>query len=138
MKRRAFHDGCRFLRHMLALTCGLSFVWLPAHAQTGSAIKGQVIFETRCAACHSLDANRVGPALGGVLGRLAGKVADFGYSPALAAASYVWDRDKLLTWLENPQSLVPGQAMGYRVESLDDRLDVVAYLGTRSKNEAAQ
>jgi len=110
----------------------------PAQAQTGSVAKGQAIFESRCVACHSLDANRVGPALGAVWGRVAGKAPDFNYSKALGAATHVWERDKLLAWLGNPESVVPGQAMGYRVELLDDRRDVVAYLASLSKNSAAK
>ena len=113
---------------------GLSAVLLtPVLAQTGSVVNGQMIFESRCVACHSLDTNRVGPALGDVFGRMAGKAPDFEYSKALAAASHVWGRDKLLAWLENPESVVPGQAMGYRVDMRNDRLDVVAYLASLAK-----
>ncbi len=141
MNRRTLKTGYmgRLPRQTLAAAWGLSCVLLmPAHAQSGSADKGQVIFESRCAACHSLNANRVGPALGTVLGRVAGKAPDFSYSKALGAASHVWDRDKLLAWLENPESVVPGQAMGYRVETLDDRLDVVAYLDALAKKQATK
>lgn len=103
---------------------------MPVQAQSESLAHGQVIFETRCGACHSLDTHRVGPALGTVWGRMAGKAPDFDYSPALAAATHVWHRDKLLAWLENPEAVVPGQRMGYRVARVQDRLDVVAYLAS--------
>lgn len=121
MTVRALLTPCTVLS--LALVAG-------AHAQTGSAAKGQMIFESRCVACHSLDANRVGPALGTVVGRVAGKAPDYFYSQALGAATHVWSRDKLLAWLTNPESVVPGQAMGYRVEMPEDRQDVVAYLAS--------
>jgi cytochrome c len=122
-----------------AATLALSLLALtPALAQVGVAAKGQMIFESRCIACHSVDANRVGPALGTVFGRVAGKAPDFSYSKALGAARHVWDRDKLLAWLTNPESVVPGQAMGYRVELPEDRLDVVAYLASISKNHMAK
>jgi cytochrome c len=94
----------------------------------GNAANGKLIVETRCVACHALDANRVGPALGTVFGRQAGTAPDFSYSKALAAAKHRWDRDKLLAWLADPEALVPGQGMGYRVEQASDRADVVAYL----------
>ncbi|MEO8118527.1 MAG: c-type cytochrome [Rhodoferax sp.] len=126
---------------VFAAAWGLSFLLLmPAQAQTqtGSTAKGQVIFESRCVACHSLDANRVGPALGSVFGRIAGKAPDFSYSKALGAASHVWDRDKLLAWLGNPESVVPGQAMGYSVETLDDRREVVAYLASLPTTHASK
>lgn len=100
------------------------------HAQTGSPSKGQQIVESRCFACHSLDTHRVGPALGTVLGRVAGAVAAFNYSPALRKARHVWTRERLLAWLADPESLVPGQTMGYRVDAASDREDVVAYLAT--------
>jgi len=121
MKRSTLWIGCAA---QLLLTLA------SAHAQTGSPAKGQMIFESRCVACHSLDANRVGPALGTVVGRVAGKAPDYFYSQALGAATYVWSRDKLLAWLTNPESLVPGQAMGYRVDMPEDRQDVVAYLAS--------
>lgn len=105
----------------------------PAQAQAGSATKGQQIFESRCGACHSLDAHRVGPALESVLGRAAGKAPGFAYSPALKGARHVWDRDKLLAWLTDPESVVPGQAMGYRLEQADERRDVVTYLASLAK-----
>lgn len=110
-----------------ALVLGLS---LAAQAQSASVSTGQTIFESRCGACHSLDAHRVGPALGKVLGRVAGKAPEFSYSQALSAARYVWDRDSLLAWLTDPESVLPGQAMGYRLERAQDRRDVVAYLAS--------
>ena len=118
---------------------GLSLVILtPALAQTGSVTNGKLIFESRCGACHSLKASRVGPPLGGVVGRVAGKAPDYSYSKALGAASHVWGRDKLLEWLGNPEAVVPGQVMGYSVETLQDRLDVVAYLESLSNVDATK
>jgi cytochrome c len=111
---------------------------MPVVGQTVSAVNGQAIFESRCMACHSLDVNRVGPALGSVLGRTAGKSPGFEYSKALASATHVWNRDKLLGWLENPEAVVPGQGMGYRVELSADRLDVVAYLASLSVKDVSK
>ncbi len=123
-------------RYMVMLTWA---AWLcAAQAQPGSVTNGKAIFESRCIACHSLDANRVGPALGTVAGRVAGKAPDFAYSNALGRASHVWTREKLLAWLTNPEDLVPGQAMGYRVDSDGDRQDVVSYLASLSLNPGAK
>ena len=141
MNPRTRGTGCagRRPRTAWAAAWALSFgVLVPAHAQSGSPAKGQVIFESRCVACHSLDANRVGPALGTVFGRVAGTAPNFSYSKALGAASHVWDRDKLLAWLGNPEAVVPGQAMGYSLELLDERRDVVAYLASLSRNQAGK
>lgn len=101
-----------------------------AHAQSGSVLQGKQLFESRCVACHSLDTHRVGPALGTVLGRTAGKASGFDYSPALAAATQAWTAPRLKAWLTDPEALVPGQGMGYRVDSATDRDDIVAYLAS--------
>ena len=137
MGSRTCLPGCAGQRQFTALTVLLALsavLPIPSHAQeAGSAARGKMIFESRCVACHSLDSHRVGPALGTVFGRKAGKAPEFVYSRALRAASHVWDRDKLLAWLTNPEAVVPGQAMGYQVETAGDRQDVVAYLASLPK-----
>ncbi len=110
----------------------------PLAAQAQSAVRGQALFESRCTACHSLDTHRVGPALQTVVGRKAGTAKDYDYSPALAAASHRWSRPMLLAWLTNPEKVVPGQRMGYRVEDAPDREDLVAYLRTQGKGRAGK
>ena len=90
--------------------------------------KGQAVFESRCVGCHSLATNRIGPALGTVVGRKAGTHPGFGYSAALKAAGHVWDAGKLEKWLANPQALVPGAAMPFRLGDRQERKDVAAYL----------
>jgi cytochrome c len=101
-------------------------------AQAQSVARGQALFESRCVACHSLDANRVGPALRGVVGRPAGKARDYFYSEAMAGATHVWDVPQLKAWLTNPEDVVPGQDMNYRLDLPQDRDDVVAYLASVS------
>jgi cytochrome c len=103
---------------------------LVAHAQP--AERGQALVESRCFACHSLDAHRVGPALRGVLGRPAGKAEGYAYSQALGAATHTWNATSIKAWLSDPESVVPGQAMNYRVDPAQDREDIVAYLLTLS------
>ena len=109
-----------------------------AMAQTSDVLRGRQLFESRCGGCHSLDQNRVGPALGTVVGRVAGKQADFAYSPALSAATHVWTPAKLMAWLTDPEALVPGQAMGYRLAEADDRRDVVAFLQSLATGQPAR
>lgn len=104
-----------------------------AQAQAQSVDRGQVLFESRCVACHSLDANRTGPALRSVVGRTAGKAEGYFYSEAMAAATHVWSVEKLKDWLTNPQDVVPGQEMNFRVDLPQDREDVVAYLASLSE-----
>ncbi len=118
------------MRLFCALLLGL--LGLSAGAQAQSVARGQALFESRCVACHSLDANRVGPALRGVVGRTAGKAKDYFYSEAMAGATQVWDVPQLKAWLTNPEAVVPGQDMNYRMDIPQDRDDVVAYLASVS------
>lgn len=109
----------------IALSAALS---APAHA--GDPVRGKELYESRCIACHSPDANRVGPKHRGVVGRLSGTVPGYSYSKALEAAQVTWDEQSLDRWLTNPQALIPGQKMNFRVNDPTDRADLVAYLKT--------
>jgi len=113
----------------VALSCAC--VAMPAAAQ--DAAKGKTVFETRCVGCHSLAANRIGPALGTVFGRVAGTNPGFGYSPALKAAGHTWDAEKLDKWLTNPQAFVPGAVMPFRLGDADERKNVAAYFASLKK-----
>ncbi len=115
------------------LACAWALAWaVPALVHAQSSERGKQLVESRCFACHSLDANRVGPALRGVVGRPAGKAEGFDYSPALAAATHTWDAAGIRRWLTNPEQVVPGQKMNYRLDREEDRQDVVAYLASLS------
>ncbi len=94
----------------------------------GDAVRGQQVYEARCGGCHSVEADRVGPRHAGLLGRRAGAVPGFAYSPALAASKLVWNASTLDRWLTNPEALVPGQRMGYSLSDPALRADVIAYL----------
>lgn len=103
----------------------------PASAQAeGDATRGQELYESRCIACHSPDANRVGPMHRGVVGRKAGSLPDYTYSKALKAGDFVWSDETLDQWLTNPQAFVPGQKMNFKVAKPKDRADIIAYLNS--------
>ena len=102
-------------------------------AHAADAARGKTLYESRCIGCHSIDANRVGPAHRGVLGRKAGTAKDYDYSPALRAAAVVWDARSLERWLADPEKLIPGQRMGYSVPEAADRADLVEYLRVASR-----
>lgn len=108
----------------LLLAALLSYV----PAQAGDAQRGGVLYESRCGGCHALDANRIGPLHQGVFGRRVGSVADYDYSPALRDARIVWDERTLDAWLADPQALIPGQKMGYALQSAAERADIIAWL----------
>lgn len=96
-------------------------------AAAGDVERGREVY-ARCAGCHSVDANRVGPKHRGVFGRRAGTVAEFEYSPALKASGVVWTAKTLDAWLADPGKFVPGSRMGYRLSNARDRQDVIAFL----------
>jgi cytochrome c len=102
---------------------------VPAAAD-GDAAYGEELYNSRCVACHSPDANRVGPRHRGVVGRRAGSLPDFNYSKALKGSDVVWDDQTLDRWLTNPQAFIPGQRMNFRVANPNDRADIIAYLKT--------
>jgi len=115
------------------LVAVLAFGAGTAHA--ADAARGRALYESRCIGCHSIDANRVGPAHRGVFGRKAGTAKDYDYSPALRAATVVWDARSLERWLADPERLIPGQRMGYSVPDAADRADLVEYLRAESTRQ---
>ena len=100
---------------------------LPALA-AGDIDAGLTLYQTRCAACHSLDYNGVGPAHRGVFGRQAAQASGFAYSDALKASHVVWDETSLDRWLADPEKFAPGQRMGISVPEAAARRDLIAYL----------
>ena len=94
----------------------------------GDSARGRDLYEQRCIACHAIDANRVGPLHRGVYGRKAGGVPGFAYSPALRTSTIVWDDRTLDLWLADPQKLIAGQRMNFRVADPRDRADIIAWL----------
>ena len=101
---------------------------LLAAPPAGDAKNGAQIYQDKCGACHSLDANRIGPKHRGVFGRKAGSVPDFSYSAALKKSGIVWNAQTLDRWLQGPTLMVPGTAMGFRLTSAQERADVIAFL----------
>ncbi|MBS0515739.1 MAG: c-type cytochrome [Proteobacteria bacterium] len=96
----------------------------------GDAERARQAYEARCGACHSVDADRVGPRHAGIIGRKAGSVPGFAYSDALRNSGLFWDRMLLDRWLADPEALVPGQRMGYRIDDAQVRAEIIDYLAT--------
>ena len=109
------------------LLAGAAAVALAAQAAP-DAVHGEQVY-LRCAACHALAYDRVGPRHCGLLGRRAGSVAGFNYSPAMKKSGLVWDEKTLNRFLTKPLALVPGSSMTYDgVPEARDRTDLIAYL----------
>jgi cytochrome c len=98
----------------------------------GNSVRGADIYEAKCGACHSLDANRIGPKHRGVFGRKSGTVPGFHYSAALKKLNVVWNAQTLDRWLQNPAAMARGTAMGYWLTVAQERADVIAYLKQQS------
>ena len=97
-----------------------------------AAPTGATVYQQRCSLCHSVvpDKNGVAPSLAGVVGRKAGSLAKFSYSPALKATGLVWTPAQLDTYLTNPQKAVPGSRMPLALGDPALRKAVIAYLAT--------
>lgn len=94
---------------------------------------GAALFDSACRRCHATDASHesYGPKLEGVIGRPAGSVADYPYSPALKAAGFVWTEPALKAWMADNTGLIPGTKMRH-VGITDPVVEefILAYLRT--------
>jgi cytochrome c len=93
----------------------------------GDSVHGKMLYQG-CQACHAVEENDLGPRHRGVVGRRAGSIADYNYSAALKNSGLTWDEATLDRWLTNPSALVPGTKMFFKLDSPQDRADVIAYL----------
>ena len=119
------------LRVALAAACALS---VGAAAAAGDAKRGEQLY-ARCAACHALAHDRVGPRHCALIGRRAGSVEGFEYSAALKKSGIVWNAKTLDRFLAAPMQRVPGTTMTYAgVADAKERADLVAYLEQAGKS----
>lgn len=108
-----------------ATTDGIAYASL-----TGDAAAGKVVF-AQCRSCHVTEpgVNKTGPSLAGIVGRTAGSVDGYNYSPANANSGITWTEEHLYAYLENPQRIVPKTKMIFPgLREAQKRADVIAYL----------
>jgi cytochrome c len=93
----------------------------------------------KCASCHNFNeggANKQGPGLYGVVGRLEGSHEGFAYSDGMLAhnaAGDTWTYENLDHFLTKPSDYVPGTKMNFAgVRTPEERADILAYLQTLS------
>ncbi len=126
MSRPKFFHAGRALGVLLAALLGAH-----AAAAATSGGRGRLLF-IRCASCHDISAAaspKIGPNLLGVIGRKAGGLPGYDYSPAMKRQSFTWDEATLDRWLTRPSDLVPGTAMAFAgLPDAADRAAIIAYL----------
>lgn len=91
---------------------------------------GATLFESKCLACHSLETNRIGPMLRGVVGRKVASAAGYVYSDALQRVKGQWNAARLEKWLQDPQSVAAGTKMAFSLPSAAERKAVIQYLAS--------
>jgi cytochrome c len=98
----------------LALPCGVQTAFAETEAfQRIKLDAGAALFSADCRRCHSTEADKdsYGPLLEGVIGRKAGTMKGYSYSPALRKAGFVWTEAALRAWMADNTALVPGTKM---------------------------
>tara|TARA_Y100000590_G_scaffold403442_1_gene490153 strand:+ start:443 stop:964 length:522 start_codon:yes stop_codon:yes gene_type:complete len=102
-----------------------------------SATDGQKVFK-KCAACHSITkggANKIGPALWGVIGRQAGNISDYKYSKAMAAHGKIWSFEEMNGFLIKPKDWIKGTKMSFAgLKNEKDRAAVILFMNENSDN----
>ncbi|HWV89656.1 MAG TPA: c-type cytochrome, partial [Burkholderiales bacterium] len=75
---------------MVRITLATAFAFSVSAAAAADAKRGEELY-LRCAACHGLAFDRVGPRHCGLVGRRAGSIQGFEYSAAMKNSGLVWN-----------------------------------------------
>ena len=104
---------------------------------SASAAEGAKVFK-KCAACHSIKeggANKIGPALWGVLGRPAGSIPDYKYSKAMAAHGKNWSFEEMNGFLIKPKDWIKGTKMSFAgLKNAKERAAVILYMNENTNS----
>jgi cytochrome c len=115
-----------------ALVCSFSICGFAALAMADTSEAPQVAFNNSCRTCHSAKEgdHRLGPSLGGVVGRKAGTVAGYKFSTSMQSSNIVWDEKTLVAFITNPEHVVSGNAMKPfgGINSPEQRAQIISYL----------
>lgn len=97
--------------------------------------RGAAVAKQACGTCHAFEegaASRIGPTLGGIIGRPIASVAGFAYSSSLverAKTDKVWTYDNMNAFIHNPKGYASNTKMAYAGDKNDNRRgDLIAYL----------
>ena len=113
---------------LAAAAMALTFAVLGDSAAKPDPARGRDLVQRRCGGCHALDGLKAAPPLRGVFGKPAARNPQFPYSDALKAARPTWDEATLDRWLADPEAVAPGNDMSFRLDSADERADIIAWL----------
>jgi cytochrome c2 len=113
-----------------AITMMVPFALIAQAQGVGDAQRGTQVY-AQCKICHSLEAgkNMIGPSLYGLIGRKAGSLPGFAYSPAMKNSNVTWNNDTLSKYLTDPKAFIPGDKMAFTGIKDPSKLgDLLAYL----------
>ncbi len=108
-------------------------VLAPLTAQAGGdPVAGRKLFAS-CANCHAVGPSArhgFGPHLNALVGRKAGSLPGYAYSPGMKASGLVWNQATLTAYLRDPGGVVPGTKMRYWGVGINEQkvADLLAYL----------
>jgi cytochrome c len=107
----------------LAASAGVAYAQDP--------VAGEEVFK-KCRVCHQVGEtakNGVGPKLNGLIGRQAGSVEGFNYSPANKNSGITWTDENFKKYIADPKGFMPGNKMAFAgLKEEKDQADVLAYL----------
>ena len=124
---------------VFGVLAGLAFGLGAAGAQASDAVRGEEVFLSECAACHSLEEgrHRSGPSLHGIWGAPIGAADGFRYSRAFREkhqTGAVWDEAAMDLFVERPRRFIKKNRMAYRgVRDEQARSDLLEYLKAQSE-----
>ncbi len=109
---------------------------LAAHA-AGDPVAGRKLYAS-CANCHAVGPSArhgFGPHLNALVGRKAGSLPGFAYSPGMKASGLVWNEATLTAYLRDPGGVVPGTKMRYWGVGINEQkvADLLAYLAAQER-----
>jgi cytochrome c len=100
-------------------------------ARAQDAAAGEKVFAV-CKACHQIGENAknsVGPILNGLIGRPAGSVPGYSYSPANKNSGLTWDEATFREYIKDPKAKIPGTKMIYAGLKDEQKInDLLAFL----------
>ena len=115
------------MKRLARVLAGLGLVWSLSTPSAGAQerltrealadadyVRGQITFQQRCSACHTLAEGALdlaGPNLWGVFGQTAGARESFVYSEVMKNAGFAWTPDRVDDWLADPKGYIPGNTM---------------------------